>query len=284
MAGGRIDGRLIAKSVRDEVRKAASLLGGRGVTPRLATILVGDDPASATYVRNKHAACREVGIEADDHRLPASTAQEDLARLVDSLNANDGIHGILVQLPLPDHIDEFEIISRILPAKDVDGLTPQSSGLLSAGRAALVPCTPMGVMRMLEHHGVQLEGRDVVVINRSALIGRPLHHLLLERNATVTTCHSRSRNLADHTRRADVVITAVGDRARFRLTPDMISEGAVVIDVAITRHEGRLMGDTDYEEIIQKASLATPVPGGVGPMTIAMLLKNTVTAASLASN
>lgn len=283
MAGTMIDGKAVARSVRDRVGQAvAHLAEQEGVRPCLATVLVGDDPASATYVRNKHAACGEVGIQARDHKLGADATQKELDGLVDQLNADGSVHGILVQLPLPGQIDEFASVSRISPLKDVDGITPYNAGLLAAGRAALVACTPSGVMELLDHYGVGLEGKHVVVINRSGLVGRPLYHLLLQRDATVTTCHSRTRDLAGMCRTADVVVTAVGDRSRFTLTPDMVSEGAAVIDVAITRHGGRLAGDADYDGIIQKASFATPVPGGVGPMTVAMLLKNTVTAASMA--
>lgn len=282
MVGDKINGNAIARLVKDEVRETVKALRDRGVQPCLATILVGDDPASATYVRNKRKSCLEVGILTKDHRLEVSATQAALARLVNSLNADASVHGILVQLPLPSHIDEFEITSEIAPEKDVDGLTPYNTGLLATGRARLVACTPMGIMRMLEHHRVDLHGKNVTVINRSNLIGKPLYHLLLEKDATVTTCHSKTADLVAHTRRADVIITAVGDRERFRLTPEMIMDGAVVIDVAITRYRGKLAGDVDYEEIIQRASLVTPVPGGVGPMTVAMLLKNTATAASMA--
>ena len=284
MAGTKIDGRLIAGSVRERVRQAVEHLGRQGTHPCLATVLVGDDPASATYVRNKHVACKEAGIATKNYDLGSGTTQAQLDELVGRLNADGSVHGILVQLPLPGHLDEFATTSRISPLKDVDGLTPHNMGLLAMRRAVLVACTPSGIMEMFEYHGIGLEGRNVTVINRSNLVGRPLYHLLLEKNATVTTCHSRSRNLAGQCRAADVVITAVGDRSRFTLTPDMIREGSVVIDVAITRHGGRLVGDSDYDEIIKKASFATPVPGGVGPMTVAMLLKNTVTAASMISS
>ena len=201
--------------------------------------------------------------------------------LIDSLNNDYSIHGILVQLPLPEQLDEFETISRISPIKDVDGLTPHNVGLLSMKKAALVACTPSGVIEMFDYHNIDLDGKIVVLINRSNLIGRPLYHLLLARNATVITCHSKTKNLKDICQTADVVITAVGDRTKFTLTPDMIKDGAVVIDVALTQHNGKLVGDADFDKIIEKASFASPVPGGVGPMTVAMLLKNTVTAASL---
>lgn len=281
MGGNRIDGKLIAESVTDDVAALVGRLRGRGIEPRLATVLVGDDPASATYVRNKHRACGAVGIQTQDHRLPSSTTQEELAGLVSSLNGDKRVHGILVQLPLPGHLDAAAITAAISPAKDVDGLTPQNAGLLSMGKAPLAPCTPLGIIRMLEHHGVPLQGSHVVIINRSSLIGRPLYQLLLARNATVTTCHSKTVDISRYTRQADVVVTGVGDRSRFVLRGDMIKEGAVVIDVAITRHGGSLAGDADYDDVASRASLITPVPGGVGPMTVAMLLRNTVEAAAL---
>lgn len=283
MAGTKIDGKVIAQSVKDRVRHAVNRLREQGIRPCLATVLVGDNPASATYVRNKQNACAEVGITAKDHKLDAGTTQAQLEEVIDSLNNDNTVHGILVQLPLPEQLDGFAATSRISPLKDVDGLTPHNAGLLAMQRAALVACTPAGIMEMLDYHDIDLEGKNIVVINRSNLVGKPLYHLLLGKNATVITCHSRTKNLKEQCLAADIVISAVGDRTKFTLTPDMIREGAVVIDVAITRHEGRLAGDADYGDIIQKAAFATPVPGGVGPMTVAMLLKNTVTAASMIS-
>jgi methylenetetrahydrofolate dehydrogenase (NADP+)/methenyltetrahydrofolate cyclohydrolase len=205
-------------------------------------------------------------------------------RLVDSLNADESVHGILIQLPLPKQLDEFGTTSRISPLKDVDGLTPHNVGLLVMKKAILRACTPSGIIELFDYYKIDLEGKNVVIINRSNLVGKPLYHLLLERNATVTMCHSKTKNLQDVCRRADIVITGVGDRTKFTLTPDMISDGAIVIDVATTRVDGKLAGDSDFDKIIQKASYASPVPGGVGPMTIAMLLKNTVTAASLSKS
>lgn len=281
MAGTKIDGKVIAQSVKDRVKKAVDELKSQGVNPCLATVLVGNNPASATYVRNKQKACEEVGILTKDHKLPSSFSQDEMNELVGSLNNDSSVHGILIQLPLPDQIDEFATISRVSPLKDIDGLTPHNTGLLSMKKAALVACTPSGIMEMFDYHHINVEGKTVVIINRSNLIGKPLYHLLLAKNATVTTCHSKTKNLKELCQAADVVITAVGDRARFTLTPDMIKEGAVVIDIAISTHDGKLTGDVDFDKIIQKASFATPVPGGVGPMTVAMLLKNTVTAASL---
>ena len=281
MTGTKIDGKIIAKSVKDRVKKAVDELKLQGVNPCLATVLVGDNPASTTYVRNKHKACEEIGILTKDHKLQSTFSQKEMNELIDSLNNDYSIHGILVQLPLPEQLDEFETISRISPIKDVDGLTPHNVGLLAMKKAALVACTPSGVIEMFDYHNIDLDGKIVVLINRSDLIGKPLYHLLLARNATVITCHSKTKNLKDICQTADVVITAVGDRTKFTLTPDMIKDGAVVIDVALTQHNGKLVGDADFDKIIEKASFASPVPGGVGPMTVAMLLKNTVTAASL---
>ena len=255
----------------------------QGISPCLATVLIGDNPASATYVRNKHIACEEVGITTKDHKLDANITQSELTKIIDELNADKSVHGILVQLPLPNQLDEFATTSRISPLKDVDGLTPHNAGLLAMNKAALVACTPSGIMEMFDYHRIDLEGKNVVLINRSNLVGKPLYHLFLEKNATVLTCHSKTKNLSELCQNADIIITAVGDRNKFTLTPDMIKEGAIVIDVAISRFQEKLVGDSDYEKIIQKASFATPVPGGVGPMTVAMLLKNTITAASLSS-
>ena len=281
MTGIRIDGKVIAQTVKDRVKKATSEIKTEGINPCLATVLVGNNPASATYVRNKHKACEEVGIITKDHKLDESVTQQELNSIIDKLNADTSVHGILVQLPLPRHLNEFATTSRISPIKDVDGLTPHNAGLLAMKKAALVACTPSGVMEMFDHHNIDLEGKNIVLINRSNLVGKPLYHLLLEKNATVLTCHSKTKDIAKFCQLADIVITAVGDREKFTLTPEMIKEGAIVIDVAISRVENKLVGDCDYEKIIEKASFATPVPGGVGPMTVAMLLKNTITAASL---
>lgn len=281
MTGIKIDGKLIAQTVKDRVKKATDELKTDGVNPCLATVLIGNNTASATYVRNKHKACEEVGIITKDHKLDESVSQQELNRIIDELNADTSVHGILVQLPLPKHLSEFATTSRISPIKDVDGLTPHNAGLLSMKKAALVACTPSGVMEMFDHHNINLEGKKVVLINRSNLVGKPLYHLLLEKNATVITCHSRTKEIEKFCQSADIIITAVGDRTKFTLTPEMIKDNAIVIDVAITRFQDKLTGDCDYEKIIEKASFATPVPGGVGPMTVAMLLKNTITATSL---
>jgi len=281
MTGIKIDGKLIAQTVKDRVKKATDELKTDGINPCLATVLIGNNTASATYVRNKHKACEEVGIITKDHKLDESVSQQELNKIIDELNADTSVHGILVQLPLPKHLSEFATTSRISPIKDVDGLTPHNAGLLSMKKAALVACTPSGVMEMFDHHKIDLEGKNVVLINRSNLVGKPLYHLLLEKNATVITCHSRTKEIEKFCQSADIIITAVGDRTKFTLTPEMIKDNAIVIDVAITRFQDKLTGDCDYEKIIEKASFATPVPGGVGPMTVAMLLKNTITATSL---
>tara|TARA_Y100000590_G_scaffold90555_1_gene102141 strand:- start:1804 stop:2673 length:870 start_codon:yes stop_codon:yes gene_type:complete len=281
LTGIRIDGLEVAKNIKNKVSEIVNDLKSKDVNPCLATILVGENLASTTYVKNKHKACEEVGIATKDHTPSADITQEELNELIQKLNDDDTVHGILVQLPLPKHLDEFETTTQILPEKDVDGLTPPNVGLLVIGKALLVACTPSGIIEMCKFYNIGLEGKNVVIINRSNLVGKPLYHLLLQNNATVTTCHSKTRDLKKICLDSDIIISGVGDRDIFKLTPDMIKDGAVVIDVATTRHEGKLCGDADYAEIIEKTSFASPVPGGVGPMTVAMLLKNTVTAAAL---
>jgi len=281
VTGKKIDGIAVANAVKERVRKAVNELQTEGITPCLATVLVGENQASSIYVKNKQKACTEVGITTKDHKLPESFSQQEMNSLIDLLNNDNTVHGILVQLPLPKQLDEFATMSRISPIKDVDGLTPYNVGLLSTGRAILKPCTPSGIMEMFDYYNIDLAGKHAVIINRSNLVGRPLYNLLLEKNVTVTTCHSKTHNLKEHCQKADIVITAVGDRTKFVLTADMIKDGAIMIDVGISRQDGKLVGDANYDEIIKKASYATPVPGGVGPMTVAMLLKNTVTAASI---
>ena len=281
MVGQKIDGIEVSNAVKDILKNAVEKLSSENMIPCLATVLVGDDPASATYVKNKHIACEKIGIKTKDHKLSANTTQEELDGIIDELNSDKDVHGILVQLPLPKQLDEFTAISRISPIKDVDGLTPQNVGLLSIGKSILKPCTPSGIMEMFYYYKINLEGKNVVMINRSNLIWKPLYHLLLQNNATVISCHSKTNNLNQFCKNADVIITAVGDRSKFKLTSDMIKQDSIVIDVAISRYEGKLVGDADYDDVIQKASWVTPVPGGVGPMTVAMLLKNTVTAASI---
>jgi len=281
LTGVKIDGLEVAKSVKLQVTNIVNDLKTKGITPCLATVLVGNSPASATYVKNKHKACEEVGILTKDHTPSAEITQAGLNKLIEELNQDETVHGILVQLPLPSHLSEFITTTQILPEKDVDGLTPPNVGLLSIGKAVLVACTPSGIIEMCKYYNIELEGKNVVIINRSNLVGKPLYHLLLQNNATVTTCHSKTRDLKKICLDSDIIITGVGNREIFKLTPDMIKDGAVVIDVATTRHDGKLSGDADYSEIIEKTSFASPVPGGVGPMTVAMLLKNTVTAAAI---
>ena len=273
-----IDGRAIAEQVRGDVaRDVADWVAQGNDPPGLATVLVGDDPASAVYVGGKQKATHEVGMEGFDHRLPADTAQEEVEALLQELNADPRVSGILLQLPTPAHIDGGDLTWLIDPAKDVDGLTPVSAGLLAKGRPGLRPCTPAGVIELLDRHDVALEGAEAVVVGRSDLVGKPLAQLLLARNATVTVCHSRTRDLPDVCRRADVLVAAVG-RPRM-VQGDWVKDGAVVIDVGINRTDDGLVGDVDFDAAAERASLITPVPRGVGPMTIAMLLRNTLEAA-----
>jgi methylenetetrahydrofolate dehydrogenase (NADP+)/methenyltetrahydrofolate cyclohydrolase len=279
MAAQIIDGKAVAATVRDEVRGEVEAFRARcGRVPGLATVLVGDDPASATYVRNKRTACAECGIASLAHELSAATSQRELLALVHELDARDDADGILVQLPLPAHIDAAVILDAVNPAKDVDGLHPLNQARLVAGHAGLRPCTPLGVMRLLDTTGVELKGARAVVIGRSNLVGKPAAFLLLERHATVTICHSRTRDLAAEVAGADVLVAAIGKAQLVR--GDWIKPGAVVIDVGTNRNAaGKLVGDVDFEAARARAAFITPVPGGVGPMTIAMLLKNTVAAA-----
>jgi methylenetetrahydrofolate dehydrogenase (NADP+)/methenyltetrahydrofolate cyclohydrolase len=270
----RIDGNALAEKARAQVAEDVRAFGEAVC---LATILVGDDPASHTYVGSKHKASNEAGIDSRDHRLPSDTAESTILELIDELNADDAVDGILVQLPLPDHMDEPTVLRAVDPAKDVDGFHVLNAGRLYLGEPFLVPATPSGVMVMLEEYGVELEGADAVVIGRSEIVGKPMAMLLLAEHATVTICHSRTVDLAAHTRRADVLVAAVGRRGL--VTPDMVKPGATVIDVGTNRtEEGKLVGDVD-PACFDVAGLMTPVPGGVGPMTIAMLLRNTLTAA-----
>jgi methylenetetrahydrofolate dehydrogenase (NADP+)/methenyltetrahydrofolate cyclohydrolase len=273
-----IDGKAIAQSVRGEVREAIEAwVSGGGRRPGLATVLVGEDPASAVYVANKQRACVEVGIEGFAHDLPADSTQEQVEALLRELNGDPRVSGILLQLPTPGHIDGSYLTTLIDPAKDVDGLTPVSAGLLAKGLPGLRPCTPTGVIELLRRHDVSLEGAEAVVVGRSDLVGRPVAALLLAENATVTMCHSRTRDLPGVCRRADVMVAAVGRPEMVR--GDWIKPGATVIDVGINRTEKGLVGDVEFASASEVAGLITPVPGGVGPMTIAMLLGNTLLAA-----
>jgi methylenetetrahydrofolate dehydrogenase (NADP+)/methenyltetrahydrofolate cyclohydrolase len=280
MAAQIIDGKAVAARVRAEVtQEVEQFVTEYGRAPGLATVLVGDDAASALYVNGKQKASAEVGIQGFDHRLRADAPEDEVIALIERLNADDEVSGILCQLPVPDHMDGVKITGLIDPYKDVDGLTPISAGFLSLGREGLRPCTPEGVMILLDEVGAQLEGAEAVVIGRSNLFGKPMGQLLLQANATVTTCHSRTRDLPAVCRRADVLIAAVG-RSRM-VKRDWVKPGAVVIDVGQNRLEDGLFGDVDYDEVAEVASAITPVPGGVGPMTIACLLRNTVKAARL---
>jgi methylenetetrahydrofolate dehydrogenase (NADP+)/methenyltetrahydrofolate cyclohydrolase len=273
-----IDGKAVAARVREDVAAGVSaLVAETGVSPGLATVLVGDDPASAVYIANKQKASAEVGIEGRDHRLASDVSQEEVAELLASLNEDPAISGILLQLPVPDHLDGDALTALIDPNKDVDGLTPISAGRLAQGRPGLRPSTPSGVIELLDAYDVPLEGAESVVVGRSLLVGRPLVFMLLERNATVTVCHSRTRDLSAVCARADVLVAAVGSPRL--LGADAVKPGAAVIDVGVNRLDDGLVGDVDFEAAAERAGLITPVPGGVGPMTIAFLLRNTLQAA-----
>ena len=282
MAAKIIDGKAISAAVRKAVTEdTAAFVSQTGITPHLAAVLVGDDPASQVYVRNKERACEACGLKSTLHRLPAETTQEQLAALVDQLNNDTGVHGILVQLPLPKHLDSTPILDAILPGKDVDGFHPENVGLMLQGRPRSLPCTPHGVMKMLQHENIATAGKHAVVIGRSDIVGKPMAALLVQKgaDATVTICHSRTADIGAITRQADILIAAVGIPEFVK--GDMIKPGAVVIDVGINRVDDKLVGDVDYAAAFEIASAITPVPGGVGPMTIAMLLQNTLEAARL---
>jgi len=280
--GQTLDGKAVAAAVRREVQDRVARLKSAGLEPGLATILVGDDPASRVYVGNKERACGEAGIRSHGHRLAATTTQAELLALVGDLGRRADVHGILVQLPLPAHLDAQSVIESLPPAKDVDGLHPVNQGLLMAGQPGPRPCTPLGVMRLIDETGLTLAGRRAVVVGRSVLVGKPVALMLLERHATVTVCHSRTRDLAEEVGRADVVVAATGHPALVRGA--WIRSGAVVIDVGINRgDDGKLCGDVEFAAAADRAAFITPVPGGVGPMTVAMLLANTVAAAERAA-
>ncbi|MBQ9070472.1 MAG: bifunctional methylenetetrahydrofolate dehydrogenase/methenyltetrahydrofolate cyclohydrolase FolD [Clostridia bacterium] len=278
-----IDGKLVSASIRASVADEVKALRENGICPTLAVILVGDDPASAVYVRNKQKACIETGIEPIQITLPKETTESELLSKIDELNRDSKIHGILVQLPLPEHISEEKVISKINPEKDVDAFTHESVGRIVEGKYSFLPCTPAGIMKLLEYYEIDVAGKECVVIGRSNIVGKPMALLLLNASGTVTVCHSKTKNLSEVTKRADILIVAVG-KAKF-VTADMVKEGAVVVDVGINRMpDGKLAGDVDFDSVSSVASLLTPVPGGVGPMTIAMLMCNTVFAAKRAHN
>lgn len=275
-----LEGKAVAAKVLAEVKAGVAALTARtGVQPTLAVILVGEDPASQIYVRNKKRAADDVGIASRDFLFPAGCSQAELSETIRKINADPSVHGILLQLPLPKGLDENDAVNAIAPAKDADGLHPMSLGNLLAGKPSMVPCTPAGCLEILDHYGIALEGAEAVVVGRSRLVGKPLAQLLLARNATVTMCHTRTRDLAGHCRRADILCVAAG-KPRF-ITGDMVKEGAVVIDVGVNRLDtGKLAGDVDFDSASKRARAITPVPGGVGLMTVAMLMKNTLLAAT----
>ena len=272
-----IDGKIISAAVKDRVKNGVEELKKQGITVGLAVIIVGEDPASKVYVANKKKACEALGIISEEYALPENTTEEELLALINELNAKKSINGILCQLPLPKHLDEKLIINSIVPHKDVDAFHPVNVGKITIGDYDFVPCTPAGVMEMLKYENIDVEGKTCVVIGRSNIVGKPMGMLLLHQNGTVTICHSRTKNLKEVCKTADILVAAVG-KARF-VTEDMVKDGAVVIDVGMNRENGKLCGDVDYEAVAAKASAITPVPGGVGPMTIAMLMQNTLTAA-----
>lgn len=277
MAAQLLDGKTMSNELREKLALRVTALKERGVTPGLAVILVGEDPASQIYVKNKGLGCAQVGIHSETIRLPQTATQQELEAQIDRLNADAAIHGILVQLPLPAGLDETAALARIAPEKDVDGFHILNAGKLFTGQEGVVACTPKGAMEMIRRTGISLAGKEAVVIGRSNIVGKPMAMLLLHQHATVTLCHSRTQNLTEHTRRADILVAAVG-KPRF-ITADMVKPGAVVIDVGINRVDGKVVGDVDFDAVKEVASWITPVPGGVGRMTITMLLENTIEAA-----
>ena len=278
-----IDGKKVSEDTRAEIAKGIEeLKESSGITPGLAAVLVGDDPASEIYVKNKRKACEKVGIYSEEHKLSAETTEQELLEVVNKLNNDDKIHGILVQLPLPAHINYTNILRTVSPFKDVDGFHPENVGRLVEGNPRFISCTPYGIIKMLDYYNIEIKGAEAVVVGRSNIVGKPVGMLLLHRHATVTTCHSRTKDLKEITKRADILVAAIG-RANF-ITEDMVKEGVVIIDVGINRNdEGKLTGDVDFAAVKDKASYITPVPGGVGPMTITMLLWNTLESAKLSA-
>lgn len=273
-----MDGKALSLKLKEQMKQRIAQLKQQGINPKLVVVLVGDNSASQVYVRNKHKSCGEVGIESEVITMPEQTTQQELLEVVERLNQDETVDGILVQLPLPKQIDEKTVLRSILPEKDVDGFHPVNVGLLSIGDECFAPATPSGIIAMFQEYGIDIAGKNCVVIGRSNIVGKPMAALLLKNNATVTICHSKTEDLASYTRRADVVVVATG--RRHTLTAEMAKEGAVVVDVGMNRNEqGKLCGDVDYEEVKEKASFITPVPGGVGPMTITELLENTIQAA-----
>ncbi|HSA74638.1 MAG TPA: bifunctional 5,10-methylenetetrahydrofolate dehydrogenase/5,10-methenyltetrahydrofolate cyclohydrolase [Candidatus Nitrosocosmicus sp.] len=277
-----IDGLTVSQHVKENLKTEIEELHKLGKIPCLATILIGDDPPSIVYVNNKQKAANSIGIKTLDYRLDKTASENEIIRIIENLNTDKSVHGILLQLPLPDHLDTYKIINKIKPGKDVDGLTFVNAGLLFNNKARLIPCTPLGIMKLLQFYNIHLDGSKVLIINRSILVGKPLISLLLEKNATVTVAHTHTKDLINFSQDADIIITAVGKRDSFVLKAEMIKDGAIIIDVGTNRINGKLCGDVDFDEVKKKAEYVTPVPGGVGPMTICMLLNNTVEAAKIA--
>ena len=277
-----IDGKAVSAAVKEEIKSETAKLKEKGITVGLVVILVGDDPASKIYVANKKKACEDLGFVSEEYLLPENTKTSELLELINVLNNEKSINGILCQLPLPKQIDEQTVINAISPLKDVDAFHPSNVGKIMIGDYDFVPCTPAGIMEMLKYYNIEISGKNCVVIGRSNIVGKPMSMLLLHQNGTVTTCHSRTKDLSKYTREADILVSAVG-KANF-VTADMVKDGAVVIDVGMNRENGKLCGDVVFDEVSKKASFITPVPGGVGPMTIAMLMKNTLTAAKKQNN
>ena len=273
-----LDGKKVSAKVREDLKLEVDNLKKEGIKPKLAVIMVGNDPASKVYVRNKNKACEEIGIEYEEFLLGEETTMEELLNVIDNLNKNQNIDGILLQSPIPKHLDINKAFRAILPEKDVDGFHPINAGKLSIGEKCFVPCTPHGVVKIIEEYNIETEGKNVVIVGRSNIVGKPLIQCMLQKNATVTVCHSKTRNLEEFTRKADILIVAIG-KQKF-ITENMVKEGVVVIDIGINRNEeGKLVGDVDFDNVSKKASYITPVPGGVGPMTVAMLMENVVEAA-----
>lgn len=276
-----IDGLIVSQKVKQDLKAQIDKLAKEDIIPCLATILVGEDPPSMVYVNNKQKSANSIGIKTLDHRLDNTVSEYELVQLIQKLNFDTSVHGILLQLPLPGHLDKYTIINKIDPKKDVDGLTFVNAGLLLSNRARLIPCTPLGIMKLFDYYNIDLDGSNVLIINRSNLVGKPLVSLLLEKNATVSVAHTHTKDLSNYTKNADIVITGVGKRESFTLTAEMIKDDSTIIDVGTNRLNGKLCGDVDFQNVKEKARYITPVPGGVGPMTICMLLKNTVEASKI---
>ena len=278
-----LDGKQLSQKIKEELKVEVDLLKQKGINPKLAVIMVGNDKGSAVYVKNKSKACEKVGIEFEEFLFDENITMDELLETIDKLNKDDSINGILLQSPIPKHLDELKAFNRIAPEKDVDGFNPVNVGNLSIGRDCFISCTPYGIVKLLEHYNIETEGKNAVVIGRSNIVGKPMMQCLLEKNATVTVCHSRTKNLEEYTKKADILVAAIG-KPKF-VTENMVKENAVVIDVGINRMEdGKICGDVDFENVKEKVSYITPVPGGVGPMTIALLLYNLVKATKKQNN